>query len=230
MAKILLVEDDPDIRFAVQNCLTRESHTVELVEDGKEALERLERYQYDVILLDIELPILSGVDVCKSFRLAGGKTPVLMLTGKTAVSDKEIGLDSGADDYLTKPFDLRELLARMRALLRRGNLSSSTNLLKIGILELNTATRKINRQGVEVYLLPRDFELLELFMRFPDEIFSADALLDRVWHNDKEVGPDALRSSLRRLRQKLGDTDCTIIENVPKVGYRLCRHAAEKTQ
>jgi len=230
MAKILLVEDDPDVQFTVQSGLSRESHTVEIADDGQRALERLACYQYDLILLDIDLPILSGVEVCKRYRVSGGKTPILMLTGKSSVPEKEAGLDSGADDYLTKPFDIRELLARLRALLRRGHLTSSSNTLKIGGLELNTATRKINRQGVEIYLVPRDFELLELLMRYPDEIFSTEALLDRVWHNDKEVGPDALRSSLRRLRQKLGDTECSIIENIPKVGYRLSSKEAEKSR
>lgn len=227
MPKILLVEDDPDMQFAVQNGLRRESYTVEVAGDGVEALERLAVFQYDLILLDLELPKLSGYEVCRKFRTAGGKAPILMLTGLSAVNEKESGLDSGADDYLTKPFDMRELLARIRALLRRGQLKSASTILKVGELELNTVTRKLLRGGTEVYLVPRDFELLELLMRYPDEIFSSEALMERVWHNDKDLSQDALRSSLRRIRRKIGDDDCRIIENIPKVGYRLCKSNSE---
>lgn len=221
MAKVLLVEDDSDVQFMIASCLTREMYTVETAEDGNLALERLDLFQYDLIILDVDLPEVNGYEVCRRFRAQGGKTPILMLTGKSSIEEKEAGLDVGADDYLTKPFNVRELLARLRALLRRAPMNTTSNLLTHGDLELNTATRKLSRNGLDIYLVPRDFELLELFMRFPGEIFSSQALLERVWHNDKDLSPDALRSSLKRIRQKIGDADCKIIENIPKVGYRF---------
>lgn len=221
MPKILLVEDDCDIQLTVSKCLSAENYTVEIAASGEEGLERLGCFEYDVIVLDVKLPGISGTDVCRQFRKSGGKTPILMLTGKDSIDDIESGLDSGADDYLTKPFDMRELLARLRAMLRRPAAVSQTNVLRVGSIELDTATRKLKRDGTAVYMLPRDFELLEFLMRHPSQIFSTEALLERVWHNDKDVGQDALRSSLRRIRQKIGDSECKIIENIPKVGYRL---------
>lgn len=221
MPKILLVEDDSDIQLTISKCLSAENYTVEIVGSGEEGLERLQCFEYDVIVLDLKLPGISGTDVCRHFRKSGGNTPVIMLTGKDSIDDKENGLDSGADDYLTKPFDIRELLARLRAILRRPQAVSQTNVLRVGSIELDTATRKLKRDGTDVYMLPRDFELLEFLMRHPSQIFSSEALLERVWHNDKDVGQDALRSSLRRIRQKIGDSECKIIENIPKVGYRL---------
>jgi DNA-binding response OmpR family regulator len=220
MAKILLVEDDEDIQFTVCKSLSNESYTVEVAASGEEALDRLQAFNYDVIVLDIALPGVSGMSVCESYRRSGGKAPIIMLTGKTAIEDKECGLDLGADDYLTKPFHMRELLARIRAVLRRPA-QVAGNVLQARGMELNAATRTLKVDGQEIYLLPRDFELLEFFMRHPGQIFSSEALLERVWHNDKDVGQDALRSSIRRIRQKINDNDCVIIENVPKVGYRL---------
>lgn len=221
MAKILLVEDDADIQFTVSTVLTKDMHTVEAVGDGIEACERLVSFTYDLIILDLDLPRRNGLLVCREFRNKGGKTPILMLTAKSSIEDKAGGLDCGADDYLTKPFDTRELQARLRALLRRPSDILQDTVLRYGSLELNTSTRRLSREGVEVYLVPRDFELLEFFMRHPGQVFSTEALLERVWHTDKDVSPDALRSSLKRVRQKIGDTDCSIIENLPKVGYRF---------
>lgn len=221
MAKVLLVEDDPDVQFTVNQSLTREQYTVEVVGNGIEGLERLAAFTYDVIILDIDLPGKNGVQVCQEFRAGGGRTPVLMLTGKGQVTDKATGLDAGADDYLTKPYDIRELLARLRALLRRPQDVALSNVLQYKNMQLDTARRVFKVDGQDVYILPRDFELLEFFMRHQGEVFSSEALLDRVWHADKEVSPDALRSSLKRIRQKIGDTECSIISNLPKIGYRF---------
>jgi DNA-binding response OmpR family regulator len=221
MAKILLVEDDADIQFTVSTVLTKDMHTVESVGDGIEASDRLLACTYDLIILDLDLPRRNGLQVCREFREQGGKTPILMLTAKSTIEEKAGGLDCGADDYLTKPFDTRELQARLRALLRRPSDILQNTVLRYGPLELNTSTRRLSRDGEDVYLVPRDFELLEFFMRHPGQVFSTEALLERVWHTDKDVSPDALRSSLKRVRQKIGDTNCSIIENLPKVGYRF---------
>jgi DNA-binding response OmpR family regulator len=228
VAKILLVEDDKDIRYTVASTLTKEHFTVEEAADGRQALELLGSFEYDVIILDVNMPHVSGVQVCKQFRSRGGKTPVLMLTAQSQIEHKEEGLDAGADDYLTKPFDIRELMARIRALLRRSSSVAESNVLTAGNLTLNVKSRMLERNGENVYLLPRDFELIEFLIRYPNQIFSADSLLERVWHNDKDVSQDALRSSIKRLRQKIGDTECKIIENIPKVGYKLSPDAEGK--
>ncbi len=221
MAKILYVEDDAELQYSVALLLRAERHTVEAVEFGQEALDRLAYAQFDLIILDINLADLNGKTVCSEYRRGGGKTPVLMLTGNGEIIDRTSGLDSGADDYLTKPFDSRELLARVRALLRRPIDTALSNTLRHGCIELDTITRKVSRNGIEVFMQPRDFELLELLMRHPTQTFSNDALLDRVWHVDDEASLNALRSSIKRIRQKIGDTNGDIIENIPKVGYRM---------
>jgi DNA-binding response OmpR family regulator len=149
--------------------------------------------------------------------------PILMLTGKDSMADKIAGLDVGADDYLTKPFSLKELSARVRALLRRPAVVVS-NVLELGSLRLDTQKHRLTKDGAEIQLMPRDFALLEFFMRNPDIVFSSEALLNRVWNDESEAGSDALRTSIKRLRKKLdsGDNEAdSVIENIPRVGYRF---------
>jgi len=144
-----------------------------------------------------------------------------MLTGKMSDVDKETGLDAGADDYLTKPFSMKELLARLRALLRRVSMQAESKLVMHEI-ELDAEQFIVTKGGVEIPLLPKEFALLEFFLRNPDRVFSSDALLQRIWDTDSEASTNALRSAMRRLRQKLGeDGDNSIIENIHGVGYRL---------
>ncbi|HNB23768.1 MAG TPA: response regulator transcription factor [Candidatus Melainabacteria bacterium] len=220
MAKILLVEDDSDLVFTVSEFLKSEQHSVEYFTDGREGLDRLLCCTYDLIILDWSLPGLSGMNILQEFRARGGKTPILFLTARSTINDKESGLDAGADDYLTKPFDLRELSARLRALLRRPQVVTA-NTLKVKDLVLDPATRKVSKRGVEIHLLPIDFALLEFFMRHPDQIFSNNALLERVWHSESDATGEALRSALKRIRYKIDDSECAIIENIPRVGYRM---------
>lgn len=221
MAKVLLVEDDTELLDAISDYLTNEGYTVERVENGEEAHFRLSTFAYDVVVLDWTIPKITGIEVLKQYRNMGGKTPILMLTGRGNVEDKEAGLDSGSDDYLTKPFSMRELSARLRSLLRRPVETLKSNTLIFHGLALETATRKLTIDNVEIHLLPRDFTLLEFLMRNPDQIFSNDALLDRVWHSESNATEDSLRSSFKRIRKKIGDTECNLIENVPKIGYRF---------
>lgn len=223
MAKILIVEDDDDFAMTLVDGLSLERHTVERAATGIEGSEFLQAAEYDVIVLDWNLPGRSGIDVLKQFRSSGGTTPVLMLTGKGAIQDKEQGLDTGADDYLTKPFDMRELVARVRALLRRREVVAS-NTLQARDIVLDPVKHRVTKAGASVHLLPRDFALLEFFMRHPDEVFPAETLLARVWQFESEASLEGLRAAIRRIRKAVdGDADLSnsIIENISRVGYRL---------
>jgi DNA-binding response OmpR family regulator len=225
MPQILFVEDDKDLSAVVNEWLTADGYTVEVAHDGLTGWEFLRQYNYDVVILDWNLPGLSGPAMCGRYRAAGGLAPVIMLTAKSQITEKVEGFDSGVDDYLTKPFNLKELSARLRALLRRPQ-AVVTNVITNGYLELDVVKRRISKGGVEIHLLPRDFELLEFMMRHLDEVFSSEALLQRIWGSDAEATSDALRTSIKRLRQKLdvGDSDAqSFIENIPRVGYRLRR-------
>lgn len=223
MAKILFVEDDAGLAEMVLEWLQFEHHAVEWIDNGKEGMERLRFSHYDIIILDWKLPCLSGLDICKQYRSDGGGIPIIMLTALDTISNKEIGLDAGADDYLTKPFSVKELAARIRALLRRP-LRASSNILTVQSLTLDPSKYRVTKDGAELHLLPKEFALLEFLMRHPGEVFSSDALLHRVWHTDSDASSDAVRTCLKRLRKKLDNgegEDNSIIQTVARVGYRL---------
>ena len=222
MAKILIVEDDAVLCETLTDWLTYQHYVVEVVKNGRTGLEALLIQKYDAVVLDWQLPELSGPEVCQQFRSKGGVTPILMLTGKSNIKDKTAGLDAGADDYLTKPFEMEELSARLRALLRRPIMSVTGNVLKINDLELDATKHSVSKCGVEVSLLPKEFSLLEFLMRHPDELFSGEALIERVWRSEEYVTSDAIRSTLMRLRKKLA-----VPEGPPQIvtlhglGYKL---------
>lgn len=225
MAKILFVEDDQGLAEMVLEWLICERHSIEHLTDGQIGLNYLQYGKYDLAILDWTLPNKTGLDICKQHRANGGTTPVIMLTAKGAENDKELGLDSGADDYLTKPFSVKELSARIRALLRRPHTTLS-NIIEVKNLKLDSVKHTLTKDNNNIQLLPKEFALLEFFMRHPDEIFSSDALLDRVWHSDSEATPDAVRTCLKRLRKKIdGELSETMsyIQTVPKLGYKLPR-------
>lgn len=221
MAKILVVEDDKALAKMVGDWLRRENHMVEFAFDGREAEQALQLSSFDLIILDWDLPFVTGIEVCKAFRNDGGDTAVLMLTGKSDICEKETGLDAGADDYLTKPFNVRELAARVRALLRRTS-STKNQLLVCGPISLNPSSGVVLNGVDEVRLAPREFALLEFFMRHQDEIFSADALIQRVWQSDSEATANALATSIKRIRAKLDkDEGNSVITTVTRVGYKM---------
>jgi DNA-binding response OmpR family regulator len=223
MAKILLVEDDLDLARMVVDGLTAEHHSVVSMADGLDGLDMLKRSVYDVVVLDWQLPGMEGIEILKKFRHGGGTTPVIMLTGKAGINEKETGFNVGADDYLTKPFDIRELAARIRSLLRRPG-TPVANVLKARDIELDPVKHVVTCSGKPIHISPRDFTLLEFLMRHPGEVFSVDALLNRVWNYDEDATPEALRSAIRRLRMALDegkDPDQSCIENIVRVGYRL---------
>lgn len=223
MPKILFVEDDKDLTEMVKEWLTADGYSIEVVYDGADGWEYLRQGHYDIVILDWQLPGLSGPEICRNYRAMNGIAPIIMLTGRSEIAEKEQGFNAGADDYLTKPFNLKELSARIRALLRRPA-TPIAEVLVNGDLELDLGKHRITRGGAEIHLLPKEFDLLEFFMRRPDEVFSTEALLQRIWSVDTEATSDALRTSIKRLRKKLDiseDESQSIIENIPRVGYRL---------
>jgi DNA-binding response OmpR family regulator len=221
MPRLLIIEDDESLSNTMQDWFKSQNMDLEAVTTAREGLEKLTFYSYDVVIVDWGLPDSTGVELLKEYRGKGGVTPVLMLTGRSAVDDKEVGFDSGADDYLTKPFNLRELSARVRALLRRPE-SFVTASLKACDLELDTGARRLTKAGKEVSLQPLEFGLLEFFMRHPDQVFTTNALLNRVWPNDSDASVDTLRTCIKKLRRKIdNENEESIISNLPGIGYRF---------
>jgi DNA-binding response OmpR family regulator len=221
VAKILVVEDDVSLCNAINDYLALEHHKTEFINDGHEAMQRLKVYGYDLIILDWELPKASGVEILRDFRSRGGTTLVLMLTGRSAIGDKEVGLDAGADDYLTKPFHAKELAARVRALLRRPQMLTGT-VLKVGNLSLDLTNYLVKRGDSEIRLLPKEFTLLEFMMRHPNRVFAAEALLNRVWSDESDATPGALTTCIGRLRKKIDlEGKPSLIRTVHGVGYTL---------
>jgi DNA-binding response OmpR family regulator len=221
MSKILIVEDEEDLAAQVRDWLVREHHTVKHVANGSDAVDQLAVSKYDVIILDWLLPGMDGIQVCKKYRSMGGKTPILMLTAKSTIEDKETGLDSGADDYLSKPFHLKELSARIRALIRRTS-SQSTNVLEAGDVLLDPVGRTVTKSGDPIHLERKEFNLLEFLMRNANKTFSAEALLDRVWESGSLASPDAIRTYIKSLRKKIDSPGKpSMITTVHGVGYKL---------
>lgn len=221
MAKILLVEDDLAVADAVADALESESNVVEHVTCGLEGAQRLKLYQYDMAILDWDLPKKTGVDICSEYRNHGGTIPVLMLTGKTSIEDRVTGLDAGADDYLPKPFSLKELSARVRALLRRPEPMVS-EVVAVGDLKVDLKTHKVMRGGQEINLLAKEISLLEFLLRHRGQVFNVDDLLNKVWHSESDSTEDAVRQCVTRLRKKIdGDSETSLIVTVKGLGYKI---------
>ncbi|HMY54250.1 MAG TPA: response regulator transcription factor [Candidatus Obscuribacter sp.] len=221
MAKILVVEDETDLVGLVKGWLEREHHLVETACDGLEALIRMETNKYDVVLLDMMLPSLDGLEILKRYRRGGGAAGVIMITARSHVDDKELGLDAGADDYLTKPFQLKELAARVRAVLRRNHVPTS-DVLRFRDLVIDPHEFKVLKGSKDVHLLPKEFRLLEFLVRHPHQVFSADELLSSVWESDTDALLDTVRGHITRLRKKLdSEGEPSIIATVYGVGYKL---------
>ncbi|MBK7748279.1 MAG: response regulator transcription factor [Candidatus Obscuribacter sp.] len=221
MAKILLVEDDLELAERMQDWFTLENHALEVVHNGGDALQMLGSFEFDVIVLDWGLPGVAGIDVLRTYRKNGGTTPIIFLTGRGEIINREEGLDSGADDYMVKPFDVRELSARIRSLLRRPKGLLPTELTIQGLhLELETRTAKAGANAV--HLMPKQCSLLEFLMRHPNRPFGAKALLDAVWPSESEASEDTVRTCMKTLRRQLaniGKED--LIKTVLGSGYLI---------
>ncbi|WP_404789829.1 response regulator [Altericista sp. CCNU0014] len=220
--KILLVEDDEHTTALISNALTAHHYLVNATKSGQTALALTETYNYDLILLDVIVPDLDGVSLCRQLRSQGAQMPILMLTGNGSSGDRVAGLEAGADDYVVKPFDLSELVARIRALLRRRQTPLQT-ILTWENLQLDLSTCEIAYGGVPLHLTPKEYGLLELFLRNPRRIFNRSALLDNVWKANEFPGERAVTTQIKGLRQKLKTAGMTVdlLETVYGLGYRL---------
>ena len=221
MVRVLVVDDEPAVRDALRRALGLRGYQVVLAEHGGEALEALALRDPDVMVLDVGMPELDGLEVCRIMRSRGDKTPVLMLTARDAVSDRVEGLEAGADDYLVKPFALDELVARLRALLRRGGLETD-DVLTYADLRLDTKTREAFRGDRRLDLTLMEFNLLELFLRNPRQVLPRPVLFERVWGYDLSSSSNSLDVYIGYLRRKLeSGGEPRLIQTVRGLGYAL---------
>jgi DNA-binding response OmpR family regulator len=220
--RILLVEDDKVIAESLTKSLTNQHYAVDVAKDGQEGWDLAELFTYDLILLDVLLPKLDGISLCRQLRASGNHTPILLLTAQDTSTNKVMGLDAGADDYVAKPFDFQELLARIRALLRRGG-SPLPPHLEWKNLWLDPSTCEVTCDGKILHLTPKEYGLLELFLRNNHRIFSCSALIDHLWSFEEPPTDDTVRSHMKGLRQKLKAAGVANdpIETVYGMGYRL---------
>lgn len=219
--RILLVEDDRRLNQSLKMSLVEEGYAVDAAFDGEEGEAFTETAPYDAIILDVMLPLKDGLAVCRTLRLRRINTPILLLTARDAVEDRVCGLDSGADDYLVKPFALHELLARLRALLRR-TAAQKTGLLTLGDLTVNPATHDVERGCEHIKLNAKEFALLEYFMRHPNQVLTREMIESHIWSYDFISASNVVDVYVRRLRRKIDDHfPVKLLETIYSVGYRL---------
>jgi len=223
MVSILVVDDEPAVRQALQRALSFEGYAVRTADDGRGALDSLLHEPADAILLDVTMPGLDGLEVCRRLRAAGDRTPILMLTARHATADRVSGLDAGADDYLVKPFALEELLARIRALLRRVSPDlGDDEILRVSDLSLEPATRIVRRRARNIELTRTEFALLELLLRNAGQVLTRELIFDRVWGYDFGANSNSLEVYVGYLRRKTElDGEPRLIHTIRGVGYVL---------
>jgi two-component system response regulator MprA len=222
MARVLVVDDEPAVRRALERALTLDNYTVELAADGQEALDALASSPADAVVLDVMMPRVDGLEVARRMRRAGDRTPILMLTARDAVDDRVTGLDAGADDYLVKPFALRELQARLRALLRRTGEADGQEALRFADMVLDPVAHEVHRGERQIELTKTEFLLLELFMRHPRQVLTRSQIFESVWGYDFGPTSNALGVYMGYLRRKTeaGD-EPRLLHTVRGVGYIL---------
>lgn len=218
-----MVEDEHKIANSIKKGLELEHYAVDVAYDGLAGYDLASTEDYDVIILDLMLPAMDGITICNKLRAKNIHTPILVLTAKGQLQDKVCGLDSGADDYLTKPFSFEELLARIRALMRRPKDALKT-VLQVGNLTLDTAKYVVNREGIDIKLSGKEFALLEYLMRNPQKILTKDQIIQHVWNYDADILPNTVEVYIKKLRSKI-DTPFAnapeLINTVRGFGYRL---------
>jgi two-component system response regulator MprA len=218
--RVLVVDDELAVRTSLQRALGLERYEVDLAQDGREALDRVAAARYDAIVLDVSMPLLDGLEACRRMRAAGDHTPVLMLTARDAVDDRVAGLDAGADDYLVKPFALRELQARLRALLRR--IDGPADELRFGDLRLEPSTRDVWRGDRRMELSRTEYALLELFLRHPRQVLERSTVFEQVWGYDFGATSNVLGVYMGYLRRKTeAGGEARLLHTVRGVGYIL---------
>jgi len=219
--RILVVDDDIRLCSVIERGLTEEGYAVDSANDGEEGQYLAEINDYDLVILDIMMPKIDGVTVCRNLREGGYESPILMLTARDSIPDRVAGLDTGADDYLIKPFAFDEFVARVRALTRRQAPSRSTTLT-VGDLELDTVTRRLRRGEREIELTAKEYAVLEYFMRNPDAVITRGMIEEHAWNNDFDSVSNLVDVYIRRLRAKIdGERTDSAIETVRGAGYRL---------
>ncbi|MCL4313047.1 MAG: response regulator transcription factor [Actinobacteria bacterium] len=219
--RVLVVDDDPAVRRSLERALKLEGYEVELAEGGRQALNVLMDHSPDAVVLDLMMPEIDGLEVCRRLRAAGDWTPILILTARDAVDDRVSGLDAGADDYLVKPFALAELLARLRALLRRHG-EDNSGVLRFADLTLDQASHEVSRAGKPLALTRTEFSLLELFLNNPRQVLTREVILDRVWGYDFQTTSNSLEVYIGYLRRKTEEGGLPrLIHTVRGVGYIL---------
>jgi DNA-binding response OmpR family regulator len=220
MAKILVVEDDDNTRSTITGILEEMDHRVETCADGANALELFGVSEYDLAVVDWNLPGLTGPELCNALRKTGSQCRVLMLTGMSKEENKVQGLDAGADDYLTKPFMTAEFQARVRALLRRGA-NTIEETITIGSITINSRQRRVTKDAIPVDMKVKEFDLLDFLARNRGTVYSLDALIRYVWPSDEDVSYDAVRQCVKRVRRKIDDDDGKVISTVVGIGYKI---------
>jgi heavy metal response regulator len=219
--RILVVEDEKKVARFIQQGLEEERYTVDTAFDGEQGLQMAQSQSYDLIIMDIMLPRKNGIEVTRELRTGEGNTPILMLTAKSAIEDKVVGLDSGADDYLTKPFAFAELLARVRSLMRRGSMEKST-ILSVADLELDTITHKARRGNRTIELTAKEYALLEFLLRNRDRVLSRTIISEHIWDYNFDTGTNLIDVYVNHLRSKIDSGfDRKLIHTVRGVGYVL---------
>ncbi|MEG3436484.1 two-component system response regulator RppA [Pannus brasiliensis CCIBt3594] len=222
--KILLVDDERELTEPLEEILSREGYRVDIADNGRSGLEKARENEYDLLILDWMLPYRSGLEICQFLRDRGDMTPVLFLTAKDTLDDRVSGLDAGADDYLVKPFQLRELLARVRALLRRSpNFeASSSNRLKIADLELDSENQVAYRQGRAINLSDKEVQLLTLLMTRPGQLITHEQIYQQLWPGEEKPNSNVVPALIRLLRRKIeADGEIPLIQTVYGKGYRF---------
>jgi DNA-binding response OmpR family regulator len=220
--RVLVVEDERKIAAYVKRGLEEQGHAVDIAYTGREALDWIEAVEFDLIVLDILLPELDGLEVCNQLRQRGVRTPVLMLTARDTIDDRVAGLDAGADDYLVKPFAMRELSARLRALSRRSADVPKSTVLRVADLELDTLTRRARRGGETIDLTAKEYAVLECLLRHPEQVLTRTMIAEHVWSYDVFNQSNVVDVYIRNLRRKLDDPfEVKLIHTVRGAGYRI---------